>query len=296
MMTGPAMRNQTAMIQNETVRGRRSPVAGPTRFNLTVAGCLALAAALAFASMREPLFTSRIALFVLAALSAGAPFLFLAISRARERRERIASETARAKRQDQTRREIRRTVEANLSQLNEHRAANDDALAWRNAVARFAAATIFPNVSHEIPASEREMWVMEILVFAEALTVKPATSAAPLSDVARAFIDDCAQQIAGAGWEVSASGDRLTGRLGESRALFQCLHGQAPVDEDAVDAFLACLDAVASRGAIVANQPFTPAALQKARASGIGLIRPEHVPAFLEWASGATDAPGRAAG
>ena len=70
----------------------------------------------------------------------------------------------------------------------------------------------------------------------------------------------------------------------------------AAIDEAAVNAFVTRLKAgQMRRGAIVANQAFLPEALQAARAHGVGLIRPAHVPTFLDWvASAQTPEPKRA--
>ncbi len=295
------------MLHNGTGRGQPTPKSGKFEFNTTFAGFAGLALILAIASMREPFLVSRVVLFVLATISAAAPFVFFAIGVARQKREEVSNAISRERRHDQTRVEIRRIVKAKADVLAQHRAANDDAEAWSKAVERFAKEDVLPAMSHAIPRSEREMWIMEIRVQADALALKPAAAVAPANETApvastdtlpeaeTAFTAECADRIAAAGWETEVDAQRVRASLGDSKALFECLCAEGPVGADAVHAFRTQLEAQGmERGAIIATQPFTPAALQAARASGMGLIKPVHVPTYLEWAARGAEESARA--
>lgn len=293
------MRGDNVMLQNGTFRGHRTSRAKKFEFNFLFAGFAGLALILAIASMREPFMVSRIVLFALAVLSAAAPFIFFAVGVARHNREQISNAISRERRHDQTRVEIRRTVKAMADALTEQRAANDDPQAWNKAVERFANENVFPAISHSVPRSERDMWVMEIRVIADTFATKPSGAVKapmPATEATVAFIEDCAGQIAAAGWETRVEANRVLASLGASSVLFECLGADATVDERTVEAFLAQRNAHGiERGAIIAVHAFTSAALQIARANGMGLIKPAHVPAFLEWAARGSEEPARAA-
>jgi len=139
------------------------------RIVLALSACLALAVALAVVGLREPLLVSRIVLFVFALIASVAPFALLAAGRRRDMKERAQKADAAAKRQAQTRREIRRMVTANVETLRARLAANDDAEARRSAIRQFAAEDILPNASHAIAATERDLWMQEIEALADVL-------------------------------------------------------------------------------------------------------------------------------
>lgn len=249
-------------------------------------GAVAIGLVLILFGAREPFLVSQVLLYVLAAIVSVGPFVFVAIARKRDEKERELNADAQAKRQDQTRREIRRTMKADVETLRLRVAANDDAEARRSAVNRYVEQEILPQVSHAIIASERAMWLQEAHVIAQSLLDQPP--AAPT----RQLLDDCAAKVSAAGWDATVDGDGVIARLDRGSAYFQCLHAPSAIDVDTVNAFAARLKSVQMRrGAIVAHQDFTPAALQHARALGVGLIRPAHVPTFLDWAARASSAP-----
>lgn len=294
------MSNAATMIQNGTTRGRRTPPARDQKTNLALGAFVTTAVALAWGSINEPSVTMRVILFLLAVIFAGAPFVFLALATDRDRREQAAEQTARGLRQRQTRREIKRAVEAKLEVLRTQVTANDDPDAWRTAVGRFAKEHVFPAISHATPGSEREMWMMEITAIVRAQFPQPrGADAAPevsSPEAVETFIEVCVQIIAKAGWSTRTTDDGVFSQSGDAQVFFQCIPAGAPIEEDAVEAFLARLsDSGAARGAIVAEQSYTPAALQKARALGVGLIRQDHIATFLEWAARPANVSGRTA-
>jgi len=248
--------------------------------DLIRAGLIVLGLVLVFVGAREPFLVSQILLYVLAAIVSVAPFVLLAVARRRDERERALNADAQAKRQEQTRREIRRMIRADVQTLRLRVGANDDAEARRKAVARYVEHEILPQVSHAIIASERAMWLQEAQLQAQSLLD------APPAEPTRVLIDACLARISAAGWEGIAEGDGVVAKAQGTSAYFQCLHADAAVTVDAVDAFLTRLKSVdIRRGAIVADQTFTNAALRHAREHGVGLIRPAHVPTFLDWAA-----------
>jgi Restriction endonuclease len=293
------MRITAALIQNGTVRGGRTPPARDAKTNMALAAFITLAVAMAWASLNEPSMFARVTLFLLAALFAGAPFVFLAIATDRDRREQIAEQTAQGRRQRQTRREITRAVEAKLEVLRTQIAANDDPDAWRAAVTRFAKDHVFPAISHAIPGSEREMWMMEITAIVRGLSPQPVgetVAEATAFETAATFTDACVQLIGSAGWDTQTTDDGVFAVSGDARVFFQCLSADAPIEEAAVEAFLARLsNSGAARGAIVSEQSYSPAALQKARALGVGLIRQDLIAPFLEWSARPANVAGRTA-
>lgn len=282
----------------------------PSKTSLVQMGFVLAALVLAVVGMREPFILSRIVMFVLAAIVCAAPFVFLALGRKRDAKEAEINADNAAKRQEQTRRELRRMMKAQVEAIRMRVAANDDPEARRAAIAQFAAEELLPNVSHGVIASERPLWLQEIYGYAETLLARtPAATAAPqaasetleLTHVAapspaQVLMDACMAQVATAGWDAQVDGDAMVVQSGEARAFFQCLHADTPISEAAVSDFVARLKAgQMRRGAIVANQAFLPEALQAARAHGVGLIRPAHVPTFLDWVARAqTPEPKRA--
>lgn len=277
-ITDKSQANQ--MNRNDTKRGMAKAIA-PEK--LMQGGFLTLGAGLIIIGAREPFLVSQILLYVLAAVVSAAPFVFLAVARQRDEKERAFNADAQERRQNQTRREIRRMMKADVETLRLRTGANDDAEARRKAIARYVEEEILPQVSHAIIASERPMWLQEAQVQAQALLETPP------AEPTRLLIDACLGRVSAAGWDATTDGDGMMVQSGEACAYFQCLHADAPIDTDAVDAFVARLKSVQiRRGAIVAHQAFTPAALQHARAHGVGLIRPAHVPTFLEWAARAS--------
>lgn len=157
------------MTHNGTRRTARREQGAERRITLALSVCVALAIVLAVVAMGEPLLVSRIVLFVFAITAGVAPFALLAAGRKRDTRERAQKADATARRQDQTRREIRRMVTANVETLRARLAANDDAEARREAIRQFAGEDILPNVSHAISATERDLWVQEIEAMADVL-------------------------------------------------------------------------------------------------------------------------------
>lgn len=283
----------------------------PSKTSLVQMGFVLAALVLAAIGMREPFILSRIVMFVLAAIVCAAPFIFLALGRKRDAREAEVNADNAAKRQEQTRRELRRMMKAQVEAIRMRVAANDDPEARRAAIAQFATEELLPNVSHGVIASERPLWLQEIYGYAETLLARaPArevmeSTGGPLElntvvapSPAQVLMDACMAQVATAGWEaqIDGDGDGVVVQSDAARAYFQCLHADAPIDEAAVNAFVTRLKAgQMRRGAIVANQAFLPEALQAARAHGVGLIRPAHVPTFLDWVARAqTPEPKRA--
>lgn len=309
MQGGKTMSQNGAKSGMKRVSSRK--VEPPSKTSLVQMGFVLAALVLAAVGMREPFILSRIVMFVLAAIVCAAPFVFLALGRKRDAKEAEINADNAAKRQEQTRRELRRMMKSQVEALRMRVAANDDPEARRAAVAQFAAEELLPNVSHGVIASERPLWLQEIYGYAETLLARtPTTVAAPTASEhstlelttvaapspAQVLMDACMAQIATAGWEAHVDGDGVAVQSGEARAYFQCLHAETPIDEAAVNAFMARLKAgQMRRGAIVANQAFLPEALQAARAHGVGLIRPAHVPTFLDWVARAqTPEPKRA--
>lgn len=288
MQDGKTMSQNGAKSGMKRVSSRK--VEPPSKTNLVQMGFVLAALVLAAIGMREPFILSRIVMFVLAAIVCAAPFIFLALGRKRDAREAEVNADNAAKRQEQTRRELRRMMKAQVEAIRMRVAANDDPEARRAAIAQFATEELLPNVSHGVIASERPLWLQEIYAYSETLLGKPAaqpqlelTLVAPLAP-AQVLADACAAQIATAGWEASGEGNDLTVRSGTARALLRRLHSDAAIDAAAVASFVDALKAAGfARGAIVANQAFAPEALQSARAHGVGLIRPAHIPAFLDW-------------
>lgn len=268
------------MNQNDTKRGLAGVIA---RIDPIRTGAVTLGLALVFVGAREPFLVSQILLYTLAVIVSVGPFIFLAVGRKRDEKERVLNADAQEKRQGQTRREIRRMMKADVETLRLRVGANDDVEARRKAVARYVEEEILPQVSHAIIGSERAMWLQESQLHAQELLDTPPAEAT------RELIDACLGRISAAGWDAVAEGEGVVAQSGDANAYFYCLHAEAPIDTDAVDAFVARLkSAQLRRGAIVAHQAFTPAALQHARAHGVGLIRPAHVPTFLEWAARAS--------
>jgi len=268
------------MNQNGT---RQAVAKAIGQIDMMQAGFIAVALVLVAVGSQEPFLVSRVVLFVLAVIVCVAPFVFLAVGRKRDEKEQAFNADAQAKRQEQTRREIRRMMKADVETLRLRVGANDDAEARRKAVAQYANEEILPQVSHSIIGSERAMWLQEAQVHAQALLD------APPAEPTRLLIDACLGRVSAAGWDAATEGDSVVVQSEGACAYFQCLHADAPIDVDAVDAFVARLKAAhVRRGAIVAHQTYTPAALQHARAHGVGLIRPAHVTTFLEWAARAS--------
>jgi Restriction endonuclease len=299
------MQGGATMSQSETKKIKRvssRKVEPPTKTSMVQMGFVLAALVLAAVGLREPFMVSRVLMFVLAAIVCAAPFVFLALGKKRDAREAEVNADNAAKRQEQTRRELRRMMKSQVEALRMRVAANDDPEARRVAIAQFAAEELLPNVSHGILASERPLWLQEVQGYAETLLGRAAP--APQLELtlmvgpspSQVLMDACMAQVATAGWEAVVDGDAVTAQEGAAQAFFQCLHADAPIEEASVVAFVARLKAAGvRRGAIVANQAFQPAALQAARAHGVGLIRPAHVPTFLEWVSRAqTPEPKRA--
>lgn len=307
MQGGKTMSQNGAKSGMKRVSSRK--VEPPSKTNLVQMGFVLVALVLAAVGMREPFILSRIVMFVLAAIVCAAPFVFLALGKRRDAREAEVNADNAAKRQEQTRREIRRMMKAQVEAIRMRVAANDDPEARRAAIAQFATEELLPNVSHGIIGSERPLWLQEIYGYAETLLARTPVTASvqstggplELTNVAapspaQVLMDACMAQVATAGWEAHVDGDGVVVQSGAARAYFQCLHADKPIDEAAVNAFVTRLKAgQMRRGAIVANQAFLPEALQAARAHGVGLIRPAHVPTFLDWVARAqTPEPKRA--
>lgn len=274
-------RERHAMNQN----GTRQEIVGKIRqmigkIDMMRAGFVAAALVLVVMGAQQPFLVSRIVAFVLAAIICVAPFVFLAVGRKRDEKEQALNADAQEKRQGQTRREILRMMKADVETLRLRVGANDDPEARRKAVTQYVNEEILPQVSHAIIASERSMWLQEAQVHAQTLLD------APVAQPTQVLIDACLRSVAAAGWDAATEGDGVVVQSNGASAYLQCLHAETPIDVPAVDAFLARLKvAQLRRGAIVAHQAYTAAALQHARAHGIGLIRPSHVPTFLDWAA-----------
>lgn len=269
------------MNQNGTLAAIAGKISSKvSQIDLIRAGFIVAALILVAWGAQEPFLVSRVVMFILAAVTVVAPFVFLAVGRKRDEKEKALNADAQEKRQGQTRREIYRMMKAEVETLRLRVGANDDAEARRKAVAQYVNEEILPQVSHAIIASERAMWLQEAQVHAQALLD------APLAHPTQVLIDACLNSVSAAGWDAAAEGDGVVVQSNGASAYLQCLHAEAPIDVPAVDTFLARLKAAQlRRGAIVAHQAYTPAALQHARAHGIGLIRPSHVPTFLDWAA-----------
>lgn len=269
------------MNQNGTLAAIAGKISSKvSQIDLIRAGFIVAALILVAWGAQEPFLVSRVVMFILAAVTVVAPFVFLAVGRKRDEKEKALNADAQEKRQGQTRREIYRMMKAEVETLRLRVGANDDAEARRKAVAQYVNEEILPQVSHAIIASERAMWLQEAQVHAQALLD------APLAHPTQVLIDACLNSVSAAGWDAATEGDGVVVQSNGASAYLQCLHAEAPIDVPAVDAFLARLKAAQlRRGAIVAHQAYTSAALQHARAHGIGLIRPSHVPTFLDWAA-----------
>jgi hypothetical protein len=273
------------MYQSRTAGGgrhvRHGEISPAMTTRLTLAAFVMVAIGLVATGLFEPSLVMRSILFLLAAVVGGGPFLLRAATRKRDARDAQLNADAQAKRQGQTRRELRRMLRNKIDMLSARMPANDDADARRAEITRFAAEELLPHISHALIASERPLWLQEVYAYAETLL---AASAPQVSTTGAR--DLCLEQLKAAGWDAVVDGALVTAQVGDVRAVFQCHGADAAIDEAAVATFVALLrTSGVPSGAIVSDQSFTPEALQAGRASGVGLIRPTHMPAFLAWLS-----------